>query len=71
MDKAERDELLVAFKRASRIIGAQEKLLMAYRIGSNRAPGTALDLLAKEMPKHVLDKETFMRPAARTEEEKP
>ena len=35
---------------AQRIIDAQQRLLVAYRVGG-RTPGTALDTLRRDMPK--------------------
>lgn len=40
-----------AVKVAAKIIAAQDRLLFAYRSGSPRAPGTAIDILRKQRPR--------------------
>ena len=40
-----------AVKVATRIIAAQDRLLVAYRIGTLRAPSAAIDTLMKQRPR--------------------
>jgi len=40
-----------ALKVATRLIDAQKRLLVAYRIGTTRPPASAIDTISEQMPR--------------------
>ena len=53
-----------ALSVAVKIVDAQDKLLVAYRVGSLRPPEAALDYLTKHKPRLAAWREESLRAAA-------